>query len=393
MSLVNQVETHLNELIEIRRYLHQHPELSFKEENTKKYIADYLENLGIKVKKDVGGNGLLGYIKGDHPGPTIAFRADFDALPIQDEKDVPYKSTVDGVMHACGHDAHTASLLITAKILQENTQDIHGNVVLIHQHAEEVLPGGAKSMVDAGALKDVDYLFGTHTASHIDANKIGFCAGPAYAAADSFEIEIQGQGGHGAMPQLAKDPIVAASSFIVQAQTIVSRTLDPLESAVVTFGTFNGGNAFNVIADKVKLSGTVRTYLPTVKQQIKERLNGILNGIESSFGVKCHLSYQDGYPPVVNHEAETMWVKQLASQIDSVEEAFDYPPSLGGEDVGYYLQHVPGSYFFTGVGNQSLNSTYPHHHPKFDLDEQSLQNSVKIFLSIVENSKDLKLNK
>lgn len=393
MSLVNQVETHLNELIEIRRYLHQHPELSFKEENTKKYIADYLENLGIKVKKDVGGNGLLGYIKGDHPGPTIAFRADFDALPIQDEKDVPYKSTVDGVMHACGHDAHTASLLITAKILQENTQDIHGNVVLIHQHAEEVLPGGAKSMVDAGALKDVDYLFGTHTASHIDANKIGLCAGPAYAAADSFEIEIQGQGGHGAMPQLAKDPIVAASSFIVQAQTIVSRTLDPLESAVVTFGTFNGGNAFNVIADKVKLSGTVRTYLPTVKQQIKERLNGILNGIESSFGVKCHLSYQDGYPPVVNHEAETMWVKQLASQIDSVEEAFDYPPSLGGEDVGYYLQHVPGSYFFTGVGNQSLNSTYPHHHPKFDLDEQSLQNSVKIFLSIVENSKDLKLNK
>lgn len=389
MTLTTEVNQYMDELIEIRRHLHQHPELSFQEENTKKYIADYLENLGIEVKRDVGGNGLLGYIKGGHEGPTIALRADFDALPIQDEKDVPYKSKVDGMMHACGHDAHTASLLITAKILKKHEQDIHGNVVLIHQHAEESLPGGAKAMVEAGALDGVDYVFGTHTASHIDANKVGFCSGPAYAAADSFEIDIQGLGGHGAMPQLAKDPIVAASSLIVQAQSIVSRTVDPLESAVVTFGTFKGGNAFNVIADKVQLSGTIRTYLPYVKDQIKERLNGILNGIESSYGVKCHLKYHDGYPPVVNHEKETEWAKKLASEIDSVEEAFDFPPSLGGEDVGYFLQHVPGTYFFTGVGNEALKATYPHHHPKFDLDEQSLQNSVKLFLSIIEHSDKL----
>ena len=313
MTLTHEVEKHMDELIEIRRHLHQHPELSFQEENTKKYIADYLENLGIEVKKDVGGNGLLGYIKGGKEGPTIALRADFDALPINDEKEVPYKSTVEGVMHACGHDAHTASLLITAKILKEHSDAIHGNVVLIHQHAEEVLPGGARAMIEAGALDGVDYVFGTHTASHIDANKVGFCAGPAYAAADSFEIEIQGLGGHGAMPQFAKDPIVAASSLIVQAQSIVSRTIDPLESAVVTFGTFKGGNAFNVIADKVKLTGTIRSYLPSVKEQIKDRLNGILNGIESSYGVKCHLDYTDGYPPVVNHEKETKWAKNLAS--------------------------------------------------------------------------------
>nr|WP_263314304.1 amidohydrolase [Mammaliicoccus sp. Marseille-Q6498] len=389
MNLSHEVDQYLEELIEIRRYLHQNPELSFQEEHTKKYIADYLENLGIEVKKDVGGNGLLGYIKGGHEGPTIALRADFDALPIQDEKDVPYKSQVDGVMHACGHDAHTASLLITAKILKKHEKEIYGNVVLIHQHAEEVIPGGAKSMVEAGALDGVDYIFGTHTASHIEANKVGFCAGPAYAAADSFEIDIQGQGAHGAMPQLAKDPVVAASSLIVQAQSIVSRTIDPLESAVVTFGTFKGGNAFNVIADKVKLTGTIRTYLPTVKEQIKERLNGILNGIESSYGVKCNLNYNDGYPPVVNHDKETKWVKNLAHNIDSVEEAFDFPPSLGGEDVGYFLQHVPGTYFFTGVGNESLKATYPHHHPKFDLDEHALQNSAKIFLSIIEHSKDL----
>lgn len=390
MTLTHEVEKHMDELIEIRRHLHQHPELSFQEENTKKYIANYLENLGIEVKKDVGGNGLLGYIKGGKDGPTIALRADFDALPINDEKEVPYKSTVEGVMHACGHDAHTASLLITAKILKEHSNDIHGNVVLIHQHAEEVLPGGARAMIEDGALDGVDYVFGTHTASHIDANKVGFCAGPAYAAADSFEIEIQGLGGHGAMPQFAKDPIVAASSLIVQSQSIVSRTIDPLESAVVTFGTFKGGNAFNVIADKVKLTGTVRSYLPSVKEQIKDRLNGILNGIESSYGVKCHLDYTDGYPPVVNHEKETKWAKNLASNIDTIEEAFDFPPSLGGEDVGYFLQHVPGTYFFTGVGNEQLKATYPHHHPKFDLDEQSLQNSVKLFLSIIENSEELK---
>lgn len=390
MTLTHEVEKHMDELIEIRRHLHQHPELSFQEENTKKYIANYLENLGIEVKKDVGGNGLLGYIKGGKDGPTIALRADFDALPINDEKEVPYKSTVEGVMHACGHDAHTASLLITAKILKEHSNDIHGNVVLIHQHAEEVLPGGARAMIEDGALDGVDYVFGTHTASHIDANKVGFCAGPAYAAADSFEIEIQGLGGHGAMPQFAKDPIVAASSLIVQSQSIVSRTIDPLESAVVTFGTFKGGNAFNVIADKVKLTGTVRSYLPSVKEQIKDRLNGILNGIESSYGVKCHLDYTDGYPPVVNHEKETKWTKNLASNIDTIEEAFDFPPSLGGEDVGYFLQHVPGTYFFTGVGNEQLKATYPHHHPKFDLDEQSLQNSVKLFLSIIENSEELK---
>ncbi|MDT3995385.1 amidohydrolase [Mammaliicoccus fleurettii] len=389
MNLTTEVNQYMDELIDIRRHLHQNPELSFQEENTKKYIADYLENLGIEVKKDVGGNGLLGYIKGGNAGPTIALRADFDALPIQDEKDVPYKSTVDGVMHACGHDTHTASLLITAKILKQHEAEIHGNVVLIHQHAEESLPGGAKSMVAAGALDGVDYVFGTHTASHIEANKVGFCSGPAYAAADSFEIDIQGSGGHGAMPQLAKDPIVAASSLIVQAQSIVSRTIDPLESAVVTFGTFKGGNAFNVIADTVQLTGTIRTYLPTVKDQIKERLNGILNGIESSYGVKCHLNYHDGYPPVVNHEKETEWAKSLASEIDTIEEAFDFPPSLGGEDVGYFLQHVPGTYFFTGVGNEALKANYPHHHPKFDLDEQSLQNSVKLFLSIIEHSSDL----
>ena len=376
-------------MVQVRRYLHQYPELSFEEYHTHDFILNQLSQLSCEIRTPVGRNGIVATFKGHGDGPTVALRADFDALPIDELTEVDYKSKNPGVMHACGHDAHTASLLITAKILKQHEAEIHGNVVLIHQHAEESLPGGAKSMVAAGALDGVDYIFGTHTASHIEANKVGFCSGPAYAAADSFEIDIQGSGGHGAMPQLAKDPIVAASSLIVQAQSIVSRTIDPLESAVVTFGTFKGGNAFNVIADTVQLTGTIRTYLPTVKDQIKERLNGILNGIESSYGVKCHLNYHDGYPPVVNHEKETEWAKSLASEIDTIEEAFDFPPSLGGEDVGYFLQHVPGTYFFTGVGNEALKANYPHHHPKFDLDEQSLQNSVKLFLSIIEHSSDL----
>lgn len=387
MNIIHEVSKHKEELFNIRRYLHQHPELSFQEEKTKRYIADYLENLGIEVKRDVGGNGVLGFIKGGKPGPTIAFRADFDALPIQDEKDVPYKSQVPGVMHACGHDGHTAMLLITAKILMQHQDEINGNIVLIHQHAEEQIPGGAQSMIKDGALDGVDYVFGTHTASYMPVGTIGFCAGPAYAAADAFDIHIQGKGGHGAAPHQTHDAIIAASQLITQFQTIISRSLDPVETGVVTIGTFRSGTAFNVIADTAELSGTVRTYSPDVKTMIKTRMNELIQAVSVGYHVDITLDYKDGYPALINPEKETAWAAHIADELEV--DVITQPGSLGGEDFSYFLQQRPGTYFYTGVMNESTGAHYPHHHPLFDLDENGLINGVQMFLKIVEHMNEL----
>jgi len=389
MNWLNEVEQHKEELIQIRRFLHENPELSFHEENTKNYIADYLEALDIPVTRNVGGNGLLGYIKGSKPGPTVGLRADFDALPIQDEKDVPYKSKVSGVMHACGHDGHTAMLLITAKILKQHEAELAGTIVLIHQHAEEVLPGGAKSMIEAGALDGVDYVFGTHTASYLPVGTVGFCPGPAYANADAYTIHIQGKGGHGAAPHETNDAIIAASSLITQFQTIISRSANPMDTAVVTVGEFRAGTAFNVIADSAYLSGTIRTYLPEVKAMIKQRMNDLIKAVEIGYHVSITLDYTDGYPALINHEKETAWLKQLTEEIEQVDEVIQQPASLGGEDFSYFLEERPGTYFYTGVMNEAIGAHYSHHHPKFDLDENGLLNGVRVFLKIAENMNQL----
>ncbi|TDM00874.1 M20 metallopeptidase family protein [Macrococcus carouselicus] len=384
-----QLEDYKEEMIKIRRHLHMHPELSFKEDNTKRYIADYLEQLGIKVRRDVGGNGILGVIEGDMPGPTVAFRADFDALPIQDAKKVPYRSAVDGVMHACGHDGHTAMLLITAKILTANRHNIKGNIVLIHQHAEEVLPGGAQSMIEAGALDRVDYVFGTHTATYLPTGTIAFCPGPAYANADSFTIHIQGSGGHGAAPHETHDAIIAASSLISQFQTIISRSIDPIATGVVTIGEFNAGDAFNVIAEHAYLSGTVRTYTQEVKARIKTRMNQLISAVEVGYNVKVTLDYQDGYPALINPVKETEWLKDTVENAAYAEEVKIQPPSLGGEDFSYFLQERPGTYFYTGVRNEEIDAIHPHHHPQFDLDEDGLIYGIQTFLTIVEHMDEL----
>ncbi|TDL97934.1 amidohydrolase [Macrococcus brunensis] len=378
------------ELIAIRRHLHMHPELSFHEDNTKRYIAEYLEALDIEVTRDVGGNGVLGRIKGTAPGPTIAFRADFDALPIQDLKEVPYKSTVPGVMHACGHDAHTAMLLITAKILTDNRDKIAGNIVLIHQHAEELIPGGALSMIQTGALEGVDYVFGTHTASYLPTGTIAFCPGPAYANADRFTIKVQGKGGHGAAPHETHDAIIAASSLISQFQTIVSRSVDPIETAVVTVGEFKAGDAFNVIADHAYLSGTVRTYQDTIKEKVKERMTQLIQAVEVGYQVTIDLQYEDGYPALVNPVKETEWLMERVAAAGFAEEVKLQPASLGGEDFSYFLKERPGTYFYTGVMNEEMNAHYPHHHPKFDIDEKGLLYGIQTFLTIVENINELK---
>lgn len=363
------------EMVEIRRYLHQHPELSFQEHNTAQYIADYYEKLGIPYEKNVGGNGVLATLKGGKPGRTVALRADFDALPIQDEKDVPYRSTVPGVMHACGHDGHTATLLVLAKVMKQHQEELEGTIVFLHQHAEEYAPGGAKPIIESGAIDDVDAVFGTHLWATVPLGVIQTSKDVFMAGADRFEITIQGQGGHGAYPHETKDAIVIAADVITQLQQIVSRKLDPLETAVITVGIFEAGKAFNVIADQAKLTGTVRYLNLSMQEKIIEEMERKVKGICVANDVTYQFEYIKGYPPLVNNRKEAEIILEASRNVSEVDTVEEIIPVMGGEDFAYYTMEKPGAYFFTGA-NKSGNP-YPHHHPKFDFDEKAMPIAAK----------------
>lgn len=375
--LSKQLDVIYDEMVDIRRYLHQHPELSFQEVETPAYIAEYHRNLGHEVKTGVGGRGVVATLTGAKPGKTIALRADFDALPIQDEKDVPYKSKVAGVMHACGHDGHTATLLGLAKVLNGLREELPGKIVFIHQHAEEYAPGGAIAMIEDGCLNGVDYIFGTHLWATEPLGKIQHRSGPVMASADRFEIEIHGQGGHGAMPHMTKDAIVIGAQLVQNLQQLVSRRIDPLQPAVLSIGTFEAKNAFNVIADTAKLIGTVRTFNEKVRDTMEEEIGRVVDGTCVSADVKASYNYFRGYPAVVNHKEETEQIASIAEGVPGVQVVEEMEPQMGGEDFAYYLQHVKGSFFFTGARNPEWDIAYPHHHPKFDIDERAMLIAAK----------------
>lgn len=364
-------------MVERRRYLHQHPELSFHEVDTPRFIAERLTELGIEVRTGVGGRGVVGTIRGGQPGKTVALRADFDALPIQDEKEVDYRSTVPGAMHACGHDGHTATLLAVAEILVRQKEHLAGNVVLIHQHAEEVVPGGARDMIADGCLDGVDVIFGTHLWSTTKLGTIGYRVGPVMAAADKFELTLFGRGGHGAKPHETIDAVVLGATVVKELQSIVSRRLDPLQQAVLTIGTLHAGNTFNVIADSAELTGTIRTFDPLVADQIVKEMERIIKGVCDAAGATYTFRYERGYPAVVNHPAETELIRAVASDVVGADQVFEIAPTMGGEDFAYYLQQVPGTFFFTGAGDETF---YPHHHPKFDFEEQAMQYAARILI-------------
>lgn len=384
MSVKEKLQANYENMVEIRRHLHMYPELSFNEVNTPKLIAEKLRSFGIEVKENVGGNGVVGRLEGAYDGPTIAFRADFDALPIQDEKEVPYKSKVDGVSHACGHDIHTAALLGLAKSLADNRDTLHGNIVFIHQFAEEVVPGGAKAMVEAGCLEGVDYVYGSHVSSWSELGTVLFCEGYAMAAADFFELTIQGKGGHGASPHETIDPIVAAAQFVFGVQPIVSRNTDPIESAVITIGKIESGTVGNVIPDKAHLTGTVRTFNPAIRDMVEQKLNNLCKAIEIQYGAKLEFNYTRGYDAVYNHPAETAMLREAVSINLPDLQVLNAPPRMGAEDFTYYLQEKPGTFFFTGGGNKEIEAVYPHHHPKFDVDEQSMLNIADVFVEALK---------
>ncbi|SDK36723.1 amidohydrolase [Alkalibacterium thalassium] len=373
------------ETVQWRRRLHENPEPSFEEWNTRQFIADKLREFGYEeVEENVGGGGITAYLRGANYGPVIAFRADFDALRIEEETGLSFASKNPGVMHACGHDGHTATLLSVAKVLKAHEDELSGSVKFIFQHAEEVLPGGGKAMVDAGVLEDVDAVYGLHLRSPLEYGTVSYCEGYAMAAPDFFSIEIQGKGGHAAHPSSTVDAVVVASFVVNQLQTIISRKKDPTQSGVLTFSTFKAGDgANNVIADKASLKGTVRTFDPDLRNLVEEKIQTMTESICEAHGATCKVTYTRGYPALFNHIEETQLISTLFEANRKNVNVEPIPLRMGGEDFAYFLQEKPGSFFFVHSGNKEKGITYPHHHPKFDFDERAMLTGAKCFIDIV----------
>ena len=377
------------QLVAFRRQIHQHPELGFQERITAAAIAAKLTEWKIPHQIGIAQTGIVAMIQGRKTSfrlKTLAIRADMDALPIQEANDVPYKSQHDGVMHACGHDGHVAIALMTAYYLSGHQNDFAGMVKIIFQPAEEG-PGGAKPMIEAGVLKnpDVDAIIGLHLWNNLPLGTIGVRSGALMAAVELFSLTIQGKGGHGAMPHQTVDSIVLGSQIVTALQTIVSRSVNPIDSAVVTVGEFHAGTAKNVIADTATLSGTVRYFNPDLADFFQHRIEAIVSGICASHGATYQLDYLKLYPPTINDPKITDLVRAVAT--DLVETPLGIVPecqTMGGEDMSFFLQQVPGCYFFLGSANPERSLAYPHHHPRFDFDETALSTGVEMFVRCVE---------
>ncbi len=368
-----------NKIIETRRDIHKHPELSFQEYRTSKLVAKQLESFGLEVERNIGKTGVVATLQGNNPGKTIAFRADMDALPIQEIGDAPYKSVNDGVMHACGHDAHTAMLLGAAEVLSKNHKNIQGTIKFIFQPAEEGY-GGAQFMIDDGAIDNVDEIYGLHVWNYQESGTVGVQSGPVMAAADIFTITITGVGGHGAAPQGTVDCVVVSSYLIQAIQTIVSRNTNPLENTVITVGQINGGYNFNIIADKIVLKGTTRAYTEDNRELIQCRLNEIIKGTEIMFGAKIKLDYKDGYPPVINNARVTDNLYNIARSIVGDNVISPYL-SMGGEDFSYFSNKIPGCFFFLGTAPKDREPmSTPQHCSHFDIDEDAMLIGTSIFV-------------
>lgn len=376
-NLYSKLDEVYDEIVEIRRHLHNNPELSFEEVETPKYIADYHEKLGHKVRTNVGGNGVVAYLEGTNDGPTVALRADFDALPIHEETELEFQSKNPGVMHACGHDGHTATLLGLAKVLNQLQGQLNGNIVFIHQHAEELPPGGAKPMIEDGCLEGVDVIFGTHLQSQTPLHELNYRKKELQASSDRFDITIKGRGGHGAYPHESKDSILIASQLVVNLQQIVSRRVNPLNPAVLSVCSFDARGPYNVIQDSASIIGTVRTLDDDLRTQIEEEIEQVIKGTVQLSGADYDYEYLHGYPVTVNHEEEAEFVMDCAKKVPGVEVIKEVDPVMGGEDYSYYLQKVKGMYFFTGA-QVTDKEAYPHHHPKFDINEEALLIAAKV---------------
>lgn len=374
------------DIVTWRRRLHQRPELGFREQITAEFIQQQLTAWGIPFQAGVATTGVVAVVESGQPGPVLGIRADMDALPIQEENNVPYRSQHDGRMHACGHDGHVAIALGTVRYLAQHRDRWRGTVKVIFQPAEEG-PGGAKPMIEAGVLKnpDVEAMIGLHLWNNLPLGTVGVRSGPLMAATELFKITVQGKGGHGALPHQTVDSIVVGAQIVGALQTIVARNIDPTQSAVVSVGSFHSGGAPNVIADIAELSGTVRYFDRRYSDFFAARIEQIVAGICQSHGATYQLDYQALYPPVINDSAMAELVKSAALSV--VETPAGIVPdchTMGGEDMAFFLQEVPGCYFFLGSANIEKSLAYPHHHPRFDFDETALGMGVELFVRCVE---------
>lgn len=384
-ELMKRLESKEQRIIEIRRHLHRHPELSFHETETAKYIAAFYQGQDCKVQTNIGGgNGIIVDIKGGLPGPNLAIRADFDALPIQEATGLPFASETPGVMHACGHDGHTAYMLILAETLIELKDQLPGTIRVIHQPAEEVPPGGAIGMIKAGCLDGIDHVLGIHVMSMMELGEIGCHPGSVHTGRATFKVKLQGKGGHGSTPQDANDTIVAAAQFVSSVQTIVSRRISPFDAATVTIGSFDGKGSANVIKDSVTLEGDVRIMKEATREIVEKEFKQLLAGTCQAFGIEYELDYVNDYPVCVNDADLTEFVSQTLenAHIPEVTKVWDCGPQTPSEDFSYYAKERPSCFFFVGAHIKGTPMV-PHHHPKFNIDEKSLIISAKAMGNVV----------
>lgn len=374
------------QLVTWRRQLHQHPELGFQETRTAAAIATLLSQWHIPHETGIAKTGIVATLKGQQPGPVLALRADMDALPIQEENIVPYRSLHPGIMHACGHDGHVAIALGTAHYLAHHPEAFSGTVKIIFQPAEEG-PGGAQPMIEAGVLTNptVEAIVGLHLWNNLPVGTIGVRDGALMAAVEQFHCTVLGKGGHGAMPHQTVDAVVVGAQIVNALQTVVSRTVNPLDAAVVTVGKFQAGTAPNVIADTAELRGTVRYFNPRLEGALEQKIRQVITGVCQSQGAEYQLDYKRFYPALINDPGITQLVRSVAATV--VETPLGVVPecqTMGAEDMAYFLQAIPGCYFFLGSANSTLALAYPHHHPRFDFDETVLNWGVEIFVRCVE---------
>ena len=367
-------------IISTRRELHKIPETAYTEKKTSAYVADYLTGEGLQVKTGIAQYGVVGLLETGRPGPTLMIRADMDALPLLEQTGKPFASTHDGVMHACGHDAHMAMVLGAATILNNIKDQLNGNIKFLFQPAEEG-PGGAKPMIEEGVLENpkVDYSIGCHVWPDIPEGTIGVRPGPFMAAMDRFDIKIIGRGGHGAMPHLSVDALDAGVQVVNALQRIVSRQINPLEAAVVTVGMFQAGTAFNIIPEEAFLSGTTRTFDEKIWQSWSQRLEKIISGVCDAVGVDFELNFQPGYPPTINDLSMAERVSNCAAAVVGAEQVVVPDRTMGGEDFAFYCQKSKGCFFALGTGGDNYASI---HNPAFDFNEDVLTLGVETFCRV-----------
>lgn len=366
-------EKYLKHMMNLRETIHMYPEDGFKEFKTSEIIIKELEKLGIKVQKNVAKTGVVGLIEGKYPGKTVLLRADMDALKIQEQAEVKYKSKIDGMMHACGHDGHVAGLLGAAMILNELKDNLHGNVKLVFQPAEE-RDGGAYPMIKEGVLENpkVDAAFGAHLWGYLKEGEVHLKEGPMMAAPDIFNIKVIGKGGHGALPQESIDPIVISCQIVNSLQSIVSRRINPLEPVVVTCGKIQGGDSFNVIPNEVEIEGTIRTFKEETRKLVPRIMEDLVRGITTSQGATYKFEYKANYPALINDKDMTKFAKKSLKKVVGESNVFDLKePNMGGEDFAYFAQKVPSAFIFIGIAK---NETQPviHHNPYFKWDSKNV---------------------